>query len=143
MIEFANLNQVEALFDEMEPGNQEGGGFTPSLHQDEIRLDDSSIELEMEEEIRDYEDAHLGLFTPFEGSDIPVPLAAVDVGVVDLGLTRTGFALAFKGAVVMQNIDGTHEVAKIGPRLKFITPENRADLLHFIGRQLGSDTKSG
>ena len=45
MIEFANLNQVEALFDEMEPGNQEGGGFTPSLHQDEIRLDDSSIEL--------------------------------------------------------------------------------------------------
>ncbi len=59
MIEFANLNQVEALFDEMEPGNQEGGGFTPSLHQDQIRLDDSSIELEMEEEVRDYEDAHL------------------------------------------------------------------------------------
>jgi hypothetical protein len=51
-------------------------------------------------------------------------------------MSRTGFALAFKASVVTQDTNGTHTVTKIGPRVKFIAPDNRAELLRFIGRSL-------
>jgi len=136
MLNFSHITKIESLFNEMEPENLSGEPFTPSLHQNEINLDDDSTELEDEEEISSISDAKLGPFTELIASNVPVSLAAVDVGVVDLGLTRTGFALAFKGSVVMQALDGIHTVAKIGPRVKFITPDNRAEVLRFIGREL-------
>lgn len=139
MLNLPNVTHIEALFSGMEPTNLAGEAFTPSLHQDEITLDDDAAELETEEEVSSIQDAHLGPFVPLVGSNVPVPLAAVDVGVVDLGLSRTGFALAFKGTVILQAIDGVHTVVKVGPRVKFITPENRAEVLHFIGVQLGDE----
>lgn len=136
---FSSLAQIETLFSDMEPENLGGEPFTPSLHADDITLDESAIEFESEEEVVVINEASLGPFTPFPGSDVPVPLAAIDVGVVDLGLSRTGFALAFKGAVITQDIEGIHTVAKIGPRVKFIAPDNRAEVLRFIGRELGQE----
>lgn len=136
MLNFSNIGQIESLFSNMEPDDLAGEPFTPSLHQEEITLDESSLEYETEEEVAEVNEAKLGPFTSFEGSNIPIPLAAVDVGVIDLGITRTGFALAFKGAVILQELDGTHTVAKIGPRVKFITPDNRAEILRFIGQNL-------
>jgi hypothetical protein len=136
MINFSNIGQIESLFSEMEPEDLAGEPFTPSLYQDDITLDERGQEYETEEEVTDVNEAKLGAFTTFTGSDIPVPLTAVDVGVIDLGITRTGFALAFKGAVILQELDGTHTVAKIGPRVKFITPDNRAEVLRFIGQAL-------
>lgn len=134
---FPNIIQIESLFNDMEPSDLSGEPFTPALHPTEINLDDSAPDFENEAEVRETEEAVLGEFTSFGKSDIPVPLSAVDVGVVELGLSRTGFALAFKGAVVVQALDGKHTVVKVGPRLKFITPDNRTEILHYIGEQLG------
>jgi hypothetical protein len=134
MLNFANISQIEALFAEMEPENLAGEPFTPSLHSEEIRLDDAPPELEEDEELASFDGAKLGSFTPFGGSEVPMPLVAIDAGVLDIGISRTGFALAFKASVISQDIDGTHSVAKIGPRVKFIAPDNRAELLHFVGR---------
>ncbi|MCZ7570765.1 MAG: hypothetical protein M5U01_19570 [Ardenticatenaceae bacterium] len=120
MLSFSRITQIETLFSSIEPENLAGEPFTPSLHQDEIKLDESATEYETDQEVEEVNEAKLGPFVAFMGSDVPVPLAAVDVGVVDLGITRTGFALAFKGSVVVQDIDGTHTIAKIGPRVKFI-----------------------
>jgi len=120
----------------MEPANLTGESFTPSLHTEEIVLEDIPPEPEEDEEVSALAQSRLGQYTTFSISEIPIPLAAIDAGVVDLGISRTGFALAFKSAVVLQDLDGTHSVTKIGPRIKFITPDNKADLLHFIGQQL-------
>ena len=116
MLTFSNIAQIETLFTTMEPANLAGESFTPSLHPEELLLDD--VPPEPEEE------------------DVPVPLAAIDAGVIDVGLSRRGFALAFKAAVVTQELDATHTITKIGPRVKFIEPDNRAKFLRFIGREL-------
>lgn len=123
----------------MEPDDLSGQSFTPSLHAEDLTLDDAVSELEDLDEVDEIEEAQLGPFQPFDGSDVPVPMAGIDVGVVDLGISRTGFALAFKGCVVSQALDGTHSVFKVGPRVKFITPSNRADILRFVGRELGDE----
>lgn len=139
MLDFAHAIEIETLFTEMEPEDLTGQPFTPSLHPEELRLDDSAPEMEEDEEVRSFDDASLGPFSPFHGSGVPMPLIAIDAGVLDLGVTRTGFALAFKAAVVTQEIDGTHTVAKVGPRVKFVTPDNRAELLRFVGRALSKE----
>lgn len=136
MLSLTNIREIENLFARMEPTNLAGDTLTPSLHSEEIIVDDSLSELESEGEIAAIDEAALGEFVSFSSSEVPVPLVAVDAGVLDLGISRTGFALAFKAAVVSQDRDGTHTVIKVGPRVKFITPENRADLLRFVGRGL-------
>jgi hypothetical protein len=130
------MAQIETLFTTMEPANLVGEPFTPLLHPEELLLDDVSPEPEDEDETVSINEARLGPFTPFSDSNVPVPLAAIDAGVIDVGLSRRGFALAFKAAVVIQDLDSTHTIAKIGPRVKFIEPDNRAELLRFIGREL-------
>ena len=120
----------------MEPANLAGEPFTPSLHPEELLLDDVSPEPEDEDETISINEARLGLFISFSDSNVPVPLAAIDAGVIDVGLSRRGFALAFKAAVIIQDLDNTHTVAKIGPRVKFIEPDDRAELLRFVGREL-------
>lgn len=139
MLSFSKLTEIEKLFSDMEPDNLSGEPFIPSLHQEEITLDEGAAEFESEEETVEVNEAKTGPFTFFRGSDVPMALAAVDVGVVDLGISRTGFALAFKGAVVTQTLDGTHSVAKVGPRIKFIAPDNRAEVLRFVGQNLGDE----
>jgi hypothetical protein len=133
----AEMPQLEALFAGMEPTDLAGQPFTPSLHpEDTFLLEDVPPEPEDDDEIVSLGDAQLGSFQLFTGSEVPLPLIAIDAGVVDIGISRTGFALAFKAAIVTQDIDGTHSVTKIGPRVKFIAPDNRAELLRFIGREL-------
>ena len=136
MFNLPNITNIEQLFSSMEPENLSGQAFTPSLHAENIQLEEDSTQLETEEEVVGVNESRLGEFTIFAGSELPVPLAAVDVGVMDLGMTRTGFALAFKGAAIFQGIDGMLNVIKVGPRVKFITPDNRAQILQFIGREL-------
>jgi hypothetical protein len=131
-----NITNIEQLFSSMEPEHLSGEAFTPSLHTENIQLGEDSTELETEEEVVGVNPSRLGEFIELIGSEIPVPMAAVDVGVMDLGMTRTGFALAFKGAAIFQSIDGILTVIKVGPRVKFITPDNRAQILRFIGREL-------
>ncbi|MGH2588880.1 MAG: DNA double-strand break repair nuclease NurA [Dehalococcoidia bacterium] len=140
MFKLPSIESVECLFREMEPLAREGEPFTPSLHTEELLLDDVVAEGEEDEEVAALNEAKLGPFTPFGGTGVPSALAAIDAGVVDLGLTRTGFALAFKAAAVMQSADGAHSVAKVGPRVKLITPENRAELLRYVGEGLMNPT---
>lgn len=139
MLQLTNLDKIETLFDEMEPGHVAEEMFTPSMHQEAIQLDSDQLAPESDEEVDSIDDRALSDFTAFVGSDIPLPIAAIDVGVMDLGITRTGFVLAFKGAVVSQSLSGAHSVYKIGPRVKFITPDNRADILRYIGQELGNE----
>jgi hypothetical protein len=136
MFTVSNADQIETLFSDMEPENIAGEPFTPSLHDDDLILDEEAAETETEQEVTELNEAQLGPFTPFNTSDIPIPLAAVDVGVIDLGMTTTGFALAFKGAIISQDINGSHTLLKVGPKYKFIAPDNRAEILRFIGCEL-------
>jgi len=61
---------------------------------------------------------------------------AIDAGVIDLGISRTGFALALKAAVVRQDRAGYLSVLTVGPRVKFVAPDNRAELLRYVGLHL-------
>lgn len=139
MMDFPSIGIIETLFNEMEPELNAKDEFTPSSHQESLSLIDEESSPETEIEIEGISQSALGEFVPFVGSDIPLTLGAVDVGVMDLGLTRTGFVLAFKGAVVTQALGGLHQVSKIGPRVKFITPENRTEILRYIGAELGQE----
>lgn len=136
MLSLSSIEQIETLFAEMEPEDLAGETLTPSLHSEEITVDDAPSEFEDENEIASLNQSALGTFAPFSGSEVPVPLVAIDAGVLDIGISRTGFALAFKAAIVSQGLEGVHTVFKIGPRVKFITPDNRAELLRFVGRGL-------
>ena len=140
MLSLSNIEQIETLFAEMEPADTTDETLTPSLHAEDITVDDTPVEVE--DEVTSIDESALGEFTPFSSSEVPVSLVAVDAGVLDLGITRTGFALAFKAAVVSQDPDGTHTVSKIGPKSKLITPDNRADLLRFVGRGLMNEEMS-
>jgi hypothetical protein len=139
MLDFANVSQIESLFTDMEPVNLAGQPFTPSLHTEELVLEDIGPDLEVEEEIATFDGAKLGPYTSFSETEVRMPLVAIDAGVLDLGVSRTGFALAFKAAVVAQDVDGTHSITKIGPRVKFIVPDNRAELLRFVGRAMSKE----
>ena len=136
MLTFSDMGGIEALFSTMEPSDLSGESFTPSLHQDGLVLEDVAAEPEDDEEVAALGDASLGPFTSFVGSEVPMQLVAIDAGVLDLGISRTGFALALKAAVISQDRDGTHTVSKIGPRVKFITPDNRAEILRYVGQKL-------
>ncbi len=136
MLTFPNITHIETLFTEMEPANLAGEPFTPSLHTEELLLGDTAPEPEDNEEVASVNEAKLGAFTPFCASEVPLPLVAIDAGVIDLGISRTGFALALKAAVVSQDQAGIHTITKIGPRVKFVAPDNRAELLRFVGLQL-------
>jgi hypothetical protein len=114
MLRFQSVSQIEDLFHDMEPTNLAGEAFVPALHAEEIRLDDSEPEAENEEELDSFEDASLGPFRTFGLTEAALPLVAIDAGVLDLGMSRTGFALAFKAAVVEQDVTGIHTVTKIG-----------------------------
>ena len=50
LLNFPNITQIEALFSEMEPANLIGESFTPSLHTEEIMLEDIPAEPEEDEE---------------------------------------------------------------------------------------------
>lgn len=136
MLELNCISRIETLFEEMEPESLSGEPFTPSSHAEDLQFDDASPELEDEDEVAEFDSAKLGSFRTFAGSEFPIPLVAVDAGVLDLGMSRTGFALAFKAAVVTQDVDGTHSVLKVGPRVKFIVPDNRAELLRYVGSEM-------
>lgn len=136
MFTFDSIDRIRTFFEDMEPANLVGEAFTPSLHAEEIKLEDVTPEGEDDDEVTGLDEAKLGVFTTFTGSETPVPLAAIDAGVLDIGVSRTGFALAFKAAIVSQDLDGTHTVTKVGPRVKFITPDNRAELLRYVGAEL-------
>jgi len=135
-LDFPSINSILQLFDTMQPENLNGQIFTPSLHQENIQLEDVGTQTETDNEIHSLDDSKLGQFIEFGDSNIPLPLVALDAGVVDLGITRAGFALAFKAAIVWQSIDGMHNVIKIGPKVKFIVSENKAQILQFIGKEL-------
>ena len=82
MLNFPNITQIEALFSEMEPENLTGETFTPSLHTEDIVLEDIPAEPEEDEEVSALAQSGLGQYTVFSVSEIPVPLAAIDSGVV-------------------------------------------------------------
>jgi hypothetical protein len=140
MFSTEELDQLDQLFTQMEPENLSGEAFTPSQHVDELILEDIPSEPEEEDETESFHTAGLGPFTLLAGSESRMPIAAIDAGVIDLGISRTGFALAFKAAAVFQERDGTLAITKIGPRVKFIAPDNRAELLHFIGEGLMNES---
>lgn len=139
MLEFRNIHHIEDLFQEMEPSSLGGEHFTPSLHAEDLLLQDSELEIESEDELSTFNDSSLGRFQRFNEIQGSAPLVAIDAGVIDLGMSRTGYALAFKAAVVAQDTNGVHTVTKVGPRIKFIVPDNRADVLRFVGRCLSKE----
>jgi len=51
MLDFQNIRNIEDLFTEMEPTGISGQPFTPSLHPEEIILEDQPHETEDEEEV--------------------------------------------------------------------------------------------
>ena len=116
MFTLSSIGEIEAFFAEMQPTNLAGDTLTPSLHPAEITVDDAPPEAESEDEIVSMNKSALGEFTPLTSSEVPVPVVAIDAGVLDLGISRTGFALTFKAAVVSQDVDGTHTVLKVGPQ---------------------------
>lgn len=81
--------------------------------------------------------ARLGVFSEFPEIDTRLPMVAVDSGIVELGNTRTGFAVAMKASAVMQSATGALTVQAFGPFIKMVTPSNRDGILQTIGRQLG------
>ena len=135
-IDLLDLTSIESLFSDMEPDSLAGEPFTPSLHDEEFIVEDKPADSEDDAELASLNDAKLGDLTSFSVSEVPVPLVAIDAGVLDLGVSRTGFALAFKAAVVSQDLSGVHSVTKVGPRVKFIAPDNKAELLRFLGKEL-------
>lgn len=136
MIELEYGKQIESFFVEQEPANIEGEGFTPSAHGKEFLLEDIEESPEDQTELEDIQQGATGDFVTLKGKTQATPMAAVDSGVVDLGITKTGFALAFKAAVIFQQINGTYQILKVGPKVKVIAPNNRTDVLAYIGEAL-------
>lgn len=62
MLTFPNIAQIETLFTSMEPANLAGEPFTPSLHTEELRLEDIPPEPEDEAEVASLNGAKLGPF---------------------------------------------------------------------------------
>ena len=62
MLTLPNIAQIETLFTTMEPANLVGEPFTPSLHPEELLLDDVSPEPEDEDETVSINEARLGPF---------------------------------------------------------------------------------
>ena len=54
MLTFSNIAQIETLFTTMEPANLAGESFTPSLHPEELLLDDVPPEPEEEAALREW-----------------------------------------------------------------------------------------
>jgi len=106
-----SIGEIEALFTEMQPTNLAGDTLTPSLHAAEITVDVAPLEADGEDEIVSLNESALGEFILLTSSEVPVPVVDIDAGVLDLGISRTGFVLAFKAAVVSQDADGTCDVA--------------------------------
>jgi len=77
VLSLTNLKEIENLFARMEPTNLAGDTLTPSLHSEEIVVDDSLSELESEGELAVIDEVALGEFVPFSSSEVPVPLVAV------------------------------------------------------------------
>lgn len=139
MLTFEHLHHIDNLFENMEPTALSGEHFTPSLHAEDILLDDSEFETESEDELSTFAKSHTGPFESFKEIQAAAPMVAIDAGVLDLGISRTGFALAFKAAVVAQDVHGVHTVTKIGPRVKFIVPDNRAEILRHVGKGMSKE----
>jgi hypothetical protein len=61
----------------MEPADTTDETLTPSLHAEDITVDDVPAEAEDEDEVSSIDESALGEFTPFSGSEVPVSLVAV------------------------------------------------------------------
>src|SRR5574341_1487935 len=134
----AEIETIEDLFSspKLEPSIPPGEAFTPSTHAEDILLGEVGPEEEDESELGDIDGGALGAFEPFVARPGGRPMAAIDAGVIDLGISRTGFALALKAAVVRQDRAGYLSVLTVGPRVKFVAPDNRAELLRYVGLHL-------
>jgi hypothetical protein len=132
------IQMIEELFGspELEPSIPPGEAFTPSQHAEDILLGEVDPEAEDESELEQLDQGILGPFESFQPRPGSRPIAAIDAGVIDLGISRTGFALALKAAVIRQDRAGYLSVLTVGPRVKFIAPDNRAELLRYVGLHL-------
>lgn len=137
MIELPSLQTIEHLFREMQPTDLQGQPFIPATHPTEMlsSLDDGASS-EQDEELGALDRARLGPFVDFTVSEVPLAMVGIDAGVLEVGVCRTGYALALKAAVIEQDINGTIAISVLGPRVKFITPTNRAELLRYVGEKL-------
>lgn len=136
-----SVASIEQLFEDMQPTDLGGQPFIPALHpSDLVASDEQPSAPEDELEAEELDEAALGPFTSFVASDVPLAMVAVDAGVLEVGVCRTGYALAFKAAVISQDANGHLSANVIGPRVKFITPTNRAELLRYVGQCLMDPT---
>ena len=136
LLHLTAIRHIESVFTEVEPDDIAGEPFTPAFIPQELVLEDTLSEPDEGSEKATLNEGQLGEFEPLAGTERSVTLVAVDAGVVGLGECRTGFALAFKAAVLARDTDGTHRLIKVGPRVKFITPGNQTDVLRYLGREL-------
>ncbi len=134
----SEIHTIEELFGspDLEPSIPPGEGFTPSQHAEDILLGEVDPEAEDESELGQLDQGALSPFEPFQPRPGSRPVTAIDAGVIDLGISRTGFALALKAAVVRQDRAGYLSVLTVGPRVKFVAPDNRAELLRYVGLHL-------
>jgi hypothetical protein len=142
MVQIASeFETIQELFGrpDLEPSIPPGEPFTPSEHAEDILLGEVDPAAEDESELGQLDQGLLGPFEPFQPRPGSRPIAAIDAGVVDLGLSRTGFALALKAAIVRQDRAGYLAVVTVGPRVKFVAPDNRAELLHYVGLHLSEE----
>lgn len=86
--------------------------------------------------------AKLGPFVPFHPIHLPVKIAAVDAGLIRLGMTNNGIALAFKAAVHWQDPDGRSvSLWQCGPYAVHVSSEDRVHLAHEMGKKIGQSNK--
>lgn len=137
MIDLPSLPSIEHLFSEMQPTDLRGQPFIPAAHPADILADaDVDAPGELEGELVALDRSALGPFQEFVAADGALPMVAIDAGVLEVGVCKTGYALAFKASVIEQDINGVVSIAVLGPRVKFITPTNRAEVLLYVGEQL-------
>lgn len=120
----------------MQPTDLRGQPFIPAIHPADLTADTEDLLGEDDSELAALDSAALGPFQDFAQADSATAMVAIDAGVLEVGLSKTGYALAFKASVVEQDINGLVSIAVLGPRVKFITPTNRAEILAYVGEQL-------
>src|SRR5688500_14723004 len=81
-----SVANIEHLFGELQPTDLRGQPFVPALHPLEIIADDSEpASTEDEAEVVALDAGALGPFTEFTSSDVPLPMVAIDAGVLEVG----------------------------------------------------------
>jgi hypothetical protein len=136
VIELQSLASIEHLFSTMQPTDLRGQPFIPAIHPADLTADREEVPEEDDFELAALDRAALGPFQSFAQANSAASMVAIDAGVLEVGVSKTGYALALKASVIEQNINGIVSIAVLGPRVKFITPTNRAEILAYIGEQL-------